>query len=276
MAYFHKEKALSNEFIGSLEEKVSAFFGELSDESDRSYDVDDDEDNGGESSDPAERTEFWQAQQSLLQEILARSTSSGSRLRREVSRAVKAARVADICRCHKPNSNGCSTCLRQAVVDQLHAAGYDAALCTSKWRSTRDVPSGMHEYIDVVIHATEKKKEARFVIELEFRAEFEIAKACDDYQNLINQLPESYVGKPDHLNTIVRVACDAGKRSMREKKMHMGPWRKRKFMQKKWSSAFQRSFSDQSPAETVLSSEPLMPDLTFNFFFPAAAAVEVA
>ena len=97
------------------------------------------------------------------------------------------------------------------------------------------------------------------MVELEFRAEFEMAKACDDYLKLVNQLPDSYVGRFEHLNALVQVICDAGKRSMKEKKIHMGPWRKRKFMQMKWSSSYQRWPSGQSPVSMVKSRELHVP-----------------
>lgn len=112
--------------------------------------------------------------------------------------------------------------------------------------------SGMH---DVVIQLKDEKKEVRFVVELEFRAEFEMAKACQDYSKLVNQLPESYVGKFEHLNALVRVICNAGKRAMNEKKIHMGPWRKRKFMQMKWSGSYRRWLSADSPITPLRSRE---------------------
>lgn len=119
------------------------------------------------------------------------------------------------------------------------------------------LPSGAHEYIDVIIRPKDQKKEVRFVVELEFQAEFVMAKGCEDYAKLVNQLPESYVGKFEHLNALVRVICDAGKRAMNEKKIHMGPWRKREFMQMKWSGSRRRWSFDQSRIAPVQSSDEL-------------------
>jgi len=114
--------------------------------------------------------------------------------------------------------------------------GFRATLCTSKWTHTKKYPGGTHEYIEVIVSSPSRKKQMTFLIELELRDQFKIAKACDKYHKLVSQLPEYYIGKPDCLNAIVRVVCDAAKRSMKEKKMHMGPWRKRSFMQMKWSA----------------------------------------
>ncbi|KAL5982866.1 hypothetical protein ACLOJK_016944 [Asimina triloba] len=248
--------------------------------------------------DPNERAEFWLGQESLLQtranqesrrvdspetsefsrfstsskittEILSRVNSSGSKLRREVRRAVgNMAKETNPCHCPKPNSNRCAICLRRTVIEHLHTVGYDAALCTPTWKSTREIPGGKHEYIDVIIRGgADGKKEARFVVELDFRAEFEMAKACEEFQKLTSQLPESYVGRPEHLNTLVRVVCGACKRSMRERKIHMGPWRKKKFMQMKWAAAQRQQLPDFSPKVAVV------PTLSFGL---CPSAVEVA
>lgn len=93
------------------------------------------------------------------------------------------------------------------------------------------------------------------MIELEFRDQFEIAKACDEYKKLVEQLPVCYVGKADYLKAIVGVMCGAAKRSMEEKKLHMGPWRKRSFMQMKWSNTSERrSIFEPSNKLSLVSS----------------------
>ena len=73
-----------------------------------------------------------------------------------------------------------------------------------------------------------------------------MANACEDYNKLIEQLPETYIGKPEHLNAIVRVMCDAAKRSTAERNIHLGPWRKMSFMQMKWSAPNQSKHEHQS------------------------------
>ncbi|RWR90311.1 Leucine-rich repeat structural protein ORF147 isoform 1 [Cinnamomum micranthum f. kanehirae] len=254
---------LGDESLESLEDQISAFFSGPCDQSDHSNvkdsDYNDDEEEVEEGTSLEERAAFWQAQEDMLKEILYRSRSPGSKLRQEVNRAMKMSRETTSCHCKNPISNECVSCLRRIVVDHLHNLGYDAALCISKWKPTRDIPGGKHEYIDVVMHPADRKKAVRFAVELEFRAEFEMAKACDDYLRLVNQLPDSYVGRFEHLNALVRVVCDAGKRSLKEKKIHMGPWRKRKFMQMKWSSSYERWPSGQSPVSMFQSRELHVP-----------------
>lgn len=120
-----------------------------------------------------------------------------------------------------------------------------------------------------------RKKQIPFLIELEFRDQFKIAKACDEYQKLVSQLPEFYIGRPDYLNAMLRVVCDAAKRSMKEKKIHMGPWRKRSFMQMKWSA------SSESRRSTLDEPQNYPPSFSFKqasescLHYAAAPAVVV-
>lgn len=114
---------------------------------------------------------------------------------------------------------------------------------------------GTHEYVELMAVTSGRKKQVPFLIELEFRDQFEMAKACDEYRKLVSQLPEFYIGKPEYLSAIVRVLCNAAKRSMKEKKIYMGPWRKRSFMEMKWSKSFEKSKSfDESLSTSSLPS----------------------
>lgn len=79
-----------------------------------------------------------------------------------------------------------------------------------------------------------KKAEMRVIIELNFRAEFEMARASEEYNRLVERLPEVLVGKVERLQGLIKIMCSAAKKCMKEKKMHMGPWRKQKYMQAKW------------------------------------------
>ncbi|XP_050215704.1 uncharacterized protein LOC126666865 [Mercurialis annua] len=241
-----EEKALYNYnhklMIDSLEEKVSVFLDEpnINDNDDDDY-----EDYGGfdESGDAnfedysIERDLFWESQQALLQEVVERSSVTGKKLREEINKIIESAKESTICNCHNHKSNACIiTCLRQRVVRLLCQKGLDATLCTSKWNHTKKFPGGKHEYIEVTVSTSGRKKQITYIIELEFQDQFEIAKACEEYKKLISQLPKYYIGKADYLSAIVNVVCESAKRSMKEKKIHMGPWRKTSFMQMKWSS----------------------------------------
>ncbi|CAI9757774.1 unnamed protein product [Fraxinus pennsylvanica] len=226
------------------DEKDCSFLNHALDDDDddeEDEDIVDDEVVTNEPQDVAERTIYWESQESLLQEILERYSSSGVKFRKEINRHVEMATDSNFCDCPNPKLTGCSNCLRRRLVNQLCNKGFNAKLCTSKWSRTPKIPGGMHEYIEVIASTEGRKKQIPLLIEIGFQDEFMMAKACDEYCALINQLPKIYIGKPEHLNAIVHVVCDAAKRSTTEKKVHMGPWRKRSFMQMKWSASNEKS-----------------------------------
>lgn len=124
-----------------------------------------------------------------------------------------------------------------------------------------------------------RKKKITFLIELGLRDEFKMAKASDEYHTLTDQLPEIFIGKSDHLNAMVRVLCEAAKRSTAEMKMHLGPWRKRSFMQRKWSGSQEKPLSLNNASKIlgpVTSAGEEHVGFKCGFQFSAAAAVEVA
>lgn len=105
---------------------------------------------------------------------------------------------------------------------------------------------------------TQKTKQIPVLIELELRDQFQIARANEEYKKLVSMLPEFYVGRPEYLNGIIRVMCEAAKRSMKEKKIHMGPWRKSSFMQMKWSCLNENNPTlDDEPLSASLPTFPL-------------------
>ncbi|XVE60702.1 hypothetical protein DITRI_Ditri05aG0149200 [Diplodiscus trichospermus] len=254
-----EEKALERNYHGhhhhhhrhhhySLEEKVSEFLQDIDfAESDACLNATDDGygSDGNEPYDPLQHTLYWESQEALLQEILERYVLTGTKLRQEIYGIIEVARETGFCSCTKPSFDGCPNCLRKKVITLLCERGLKASLCVSRWKHTRKHPGGKHEYIEVIASTQGRKKQIVFVIELEFRGQFEIAKASDEYSKLVEQLPECYVGKADYLNAIVGVMCDATKRSMEEKKLHIGPWRKRSFMQMKWSNSSDRRSIDE-------------------------------
>ncbi|KAE8733370.1 LRR protein [Hibiscus syriacus] len=238
----------------SLEEKVSEFLNNDYADSDAADGYRSDE---NESNDSLQHDLYWESQEALLQEILERYALVGSKLRQVVNGIIKEARETVFCSCKNQKQNlrpdvGCINCLRKTVIHLLCRRGLNATLCVSKWKHTKNHPAGTHEYVEVIASTLGRKKQIPFVIELEFRDQFEIAKACDEYIKLVDKLPECYVGKSDYLNPIVGVMCDAAKRSMEEQKLHMGPWRKRSFVQMKWSNSSERRSLIEEPSRQML------------------------
>ncbi|CAN0853044.1 hypothetical protein LINGRAHAP2_LOCUS5511 [Linum grandiflorum] len=209
-------------------------------------DEDQNEDDGGNGEE--QDGSFWENQHQLLQATLCRTSSLETAIRNVTKEAVKELQMAEkICGCGRAMVGGCRSCLMSEISGRLRNAGYNSAICRTKWRSSPDIPSGEHTFIDVVDNSSKKRGEVRIIIELNFRPEFEIAKASEEYNRLVRRLPEVFVGKVDRLKDVIKIVCLAAKKCMKEKKMHMGPWRKYRYMQAKWlGSPVER----RSPAAT--------------------------
>ncbi|KAK8483323.1 hypothetical protein V6N13_023396 [Hibiscus sabdariffa] len=208
--------------------------------------VDDDEKENDGNSDENSKS-FWESQHQALQQTLIRTSSIELRIRNATKEALKdIQREKTVCACGKSSpslAENCRNCLMREVSSRLQVAGFNSAVCRTKWRSSPDIPSGEHRFLDVMENS--RKGEVRVIIELNFRAEFEIARASEDYNRLVRRLPEVFVGKVERLSNVIKILCLAAKKCMKEKKMHMGPWRKQGYMQAKWLKSCERNTSTQ-------------------------------
>ncbi|XVE66177.1 hypothetical protein DITRI_Ditri08aG0059500 [Diplodiscus trichospermus] len=158
---------------------------------DRDENDDDDED----PSQVEQNKLFWEAQEQLLQAILHRTTSLESKIRQATREALRELDVMGVqCVCRRPVA----------------------------WRSSLEMPSGEHTYLKVLDKSNPKKGEVRVVIELNFPAEFEIARANEHYKKLIARLPELLVGNTERLKALIKILCSAAKKCMKEKKNALG------------------------------------------------------
>ncbi|TYH96179.1 hypothetical protein ES332_A12G160600v1 [Gossypium tomentosum] len=253
-----------------------------SEENLRDFVVDDEVANNDE--DPSEieqRKIFWEAQERLLQATLYRTTSLESRIRQATKEALREIDAVGVqCTCRRPVDGGCRNCLQRELSIRLQSVDFDCYICKSKWRSSPEIPSGEHTYLEVVDKSKAKKREVRVVIELNFRAEFEMARASKDYNKLIAVLPELLVGKAERFKALTKILCLAAKKCMKEKKMHLAPWRKYKYMQAKWLGTYERrtpaplavGYSDRQPKP---KASMLTSDLRENLPALHYTAVEV-
>jgi len=229
---------------GSLSDMVMEFFEEMEAEKQgRKEGAEGDyEENEGSIANLAEDEIFWTSQHNDLQEALAKDSSTEKKIRADTEEAIRKLRGDDsICSCSGRVAEYCRKCLLSYVAEQLNRRGYNSALCKSKWTRSLDIPSGEHSYVDVVVDSKSGKRNTiRVVIELNFRGEFEMARPSQQYKTLVDSLPEIFVGKSEKLRTTVRIMCAAAKKCMRDNNMHMGPWRKQKYMQSKWLSTPER------------------------------------
>ncbi|XP_047055579.1 uncharacterized protein LOC124661749 [Lolium rigidum] len=131
------------------------------------------------------------------------------------------------------------SCIRHLLVKLLRYAGYDAAVCVSKWQGFDKIPGGDHEYIDVITNSAMTGPE-RLIIDIDFRSHFEIARAVDSYGALLDSLPVVYVGTLPRLKQFLNVMVDAAKWSLKQNSMPLPPWRSLSYLQAKWQSKYER------------------------------------
>lgn len=78
-----------------------------------------------------------------LQATLYRTSSLESKIRNCTKEALKEAQVTgNVCSCQNPVFGGCRSCLMKQVSGCLQNAGFDSAICKSKWKNLPDIPSG--------------------------------------------------------------------------------------------------------------------------------------
>ncbi|KAE8664073.1 Basic helix-loop-helix DNA-binding superfamily protein, putative isoform 1 [Hibiscus syriacus] len=93
--------------------------------------------------------------------------------------------------------------------------------------------------LEVLDKSNPIKGDSRVAIELNFLAEFEMARANQDYNKLTALLPELFVRKSERMRALIKILCVAAKKCMKEKKMHLAPWRRHKYMQDKWLGTYE-------------------------------------
>lgn len=97
--------------------------------------------------------------------------------------------------------------------------------------------AGGYEYIEVMLKAAiNGVKATRLIVDMDFRSQFELARPTPTYTDLINTLPSIFVGNEEKLNKIISLLCAAAKQSLKERGLHIPPWRKANHMQSKWLS----------------------------------------
>eukprot|EP00257_Ricinus_communis_P022226 XP_015581896.1 uncharacterized protein LOC8267779 isoform X1 [Ricinus communis] len=160
---------------------------------------------------------------------------------------------------HLVKSGSCNaSCIRFSLVKLLRLAGYDAAVCVSRWQGSSKVPgAGDHEYVDVVNgNINIGGSSERLIIDIDFRSHFEIARAVDSYDRILKSLPVVYVGSLNRLKQYLQVMVEAAKSSLKQNSMPLPPWRSLAYLQAKWHSPYQRHLSpDEQDFSSINSSD---------------------
>uniref|UniRef100_A0A0E0JSQ0 DUF506 family protein n=1 Tax=Oryza punctata TaxID=4537 RepID=A0A0E0JSQ0_ORYPU len=136
---------------------------------------------------------------------------------------------------------------RRAVARRLRAAGYDAGVCKSRWEASGGITAGTYEYVDVVAPAARGQK-SRYIVDADFRAALEVARATAEYAVVVAAVPA----------------------------LHVPPWRKTRYMLAKWLGPYKRSTAT-SPLAAGAMPMPGAAGMdvkcrAVGFFTPPAAA----
>lgn len=147
------------------------------------------------------------------------------------------AKGLEVFSCFKSNKS----MLQRNVMAYLRNFGYNAAVCKTKWESSGGLVAGNYEFIDITKSDSANRITTRYFIDLDFKAEFEIARPTIQYERLLQSLPNIFVGKSEELKQILRAMSDAARRSLKSRGLTFPPWRKHRFMQNKWFSSYKRT-----------------------------------
>ncbi|XP_022721061.1 uncharacterized protein LOC111278700 [Durio zibethinus] len=127
---------------------------------------------------------------------------------------------------------------KRQLVSHLRDKGFDAGLCKSRWEKVGQHIAGNYEYVDVNINGI------RYIVEVNLRGEFEIARPTTCYASLLEDIPPIFVGKTKELKRIVKLMCKAMRESMESRDMHVPPWRRSGYMQLKWFARYGRTVNE--------------------------------
>ncbi|KAL3591411.1 hypothetical protein D5086_010051 [Populus alba] len=139
-----------------------------------------------------------QARCFTLQEMLGRVTEAETRVLETLLK-------------HMRNKNDAekTTSLKMWLLKRLKMDGFNASICQTSWATSLGCPAGAYEYIDITFKG-ENGDTMRLIVDIDFSEE--------------------------KLSKIISLLCSAAKQSLRERGLHVPPWRTSSYMQSKWLS----------------------------------------
>ncbi|KAL2906765.1 Urease accessory protein UreF [Bienertia sinuspersici] len=159
-----------------------------------------------------------------LQEILRKKTKEEEEIEEKVSKYMK----------NKMDMEK-TTRLKKWVVKCLKMDGFRASLCHTSWITTPSCPCGNYEYIEILEEDDPKEGMTRIIVDIDFKSQFEVARPTQSYTELSSKIPMIFVGNEDKLNRIITILCSAAQDSLRERGLHIPPWRRVSYIQSKWN-----------------------------------------
>ncbi|KAM6592396.1 hypothetical protein CsatA_000099 [Cannabis sativa] len=184
----------------------------------------------------------------FLFDSLRRSSKLETEMRKIANQIVINSSETRFCSCVEAKAaNCCRKCVLSQISDGLGKQGYNASLCKSTSRSSDQFLFGQHKFVDVVENIGKNRtKEVRVIIEVNLRSEFEMSSglvSTEEYKELVQLLPELYIGKAERLDMVINIMCLAAKMCMKHNNMHLAPWRTYQYMCAKWLGPYKRDKS---------------------------------
>ncbi|KAK7358845.1 hypothetical protein VNO77_00785 [Canavalia gladiata] len=127
-----------------------------------------------------------------------------------------------------------TTSLSRWFVMRMKMDGLNASICHTSWATSLGCPAGEYEYIEVITESENYANPVRLIVDMDFRSQFEIARPTQHYKELTDSLPVMFVGTENKLCKIISLLCAAAKQCLKEKGLHVPPWRTSTYMQSKW------------------------------------------
>ncbi|KAM7501897.1 hypothetical protein LguiB_000801 [Lonicera macranthoides] len=132
-----------------------------------------------------------------------------------------------------------ASCIRFSLVKLLKSSGYDASINATKWQGFGKITGGEHEFINVMNHHDGTCSDL-YIIDIDFRSHFEIARPIKAYKTLLNSLPPIYVGSTAKLKQFLQTMVKAAKYSLKQNSMPLPPWRSLAYLEAKWELTSER------------------------------------
>ncbi|KAG0581832.1 hypothetical protein KC19_3G013400 [Ceratodon purpureus] len=156
-------------------------------------------------------------------------------------------------------------CIKRLVACRLRDAGYDAAVCKSKWEGSGHVLQGTvqmgeYEYIDVKVCCNQSVE--RLIVDVDFQDQFVLARATPNHLSALKLLPIVFVGTTKRLEQILQIMSESVKLSLKQNSMPLPPWRTLNFYHSKWlSSDHERIVDNSSRGRTSLTLKGRLPSM---------------
>ncbi|CAI5524242.1 unnamed protein product [Closterium sp. Naga37s-1] len=99
----------------------------------------------------------------------------------------------------------------------------------------------------------------RFIVDLDFRAQFQIARPTREYASALESTPLIFMGRQERLVRLVEVVSSAMRGALRAQGMHIPPWRKGEYLHAKWMAAVTQRVVTADTAIAVMAAPAVGP-----------------